>query len=174
VTAPAIIAFDLSLRATGVAHPDGGTHRITTKHTGPARLAELRNAILGCATIPWADLVVLEGLALRANGGGHAELAGLHYLVRVGFWEREQAYVVVSPATLKKYATGRGNAGKDEVLAAAIRRLGYEGTSHDEADALFLRHLALDGLGCAQVVMPELHRSALKKIPWPTLDPKGA
>jgi len=170
VTAPTIIAFDLSLRATGVAHHDGGTHRITTKHTGTARLAELRNAILGCATVPWADLVVLEGLALRANGGGHAELAGLHSLITVGLWEREQLFVEIPPATLKKAATGRGNAQKPDLRVELLKRAGFDIADDNEVDAWWLRYAALHHYGHAPFDVPQSHRDAIEKIDWPQLE----
>lgn len=72
----------------------------------------------------------------------------------------------VIPSSLKKYATGRGNAKKEEMLASAIRRLDYAGSSFDEADALWLREMALDHY-TGQVRVPESHRVALAKIDWP-------
>jgi Holliday junction resolvasome RuvABC endonuclease subunit len=170
MAAPSIIAFDLSLRWTGVAHHDGTTHRHSSKQTGDARLAQLRDAVLGCATVPWADLVVIEGLALRANGGGHAELAGLHYLVRVGLWEREQRYVVIPPATLKKAATGRGNAPKPDLRAELIKRAGIDLADDNECDAWWLRYAALHHYGHAPFDVPQTHRDAIEKIDWPAFE----
>lgn len=167
---PNIIAFDLSLRATGVAHHDGSTHRIRPKETGAARLAELRDRILGCATVPWADLIVLEGLALRANGGGHAELAGLHTLIKVALWEREQAFVEVPPATLKKAATGRGNAQKPDLRAELIKRAGLDLADDNECDAWWLRYTALHHYGHAPFEVPQNHRDAIEKIDWPVIE----
>jgi Holliday junction resolvasome RuvABC endonuclease subunit len=166
-----VVAFDLSLVSTGVAHHDGTTHRIISAQAGPRRLGELRDAVTACATAPWADLVVLEGQSFGHNGRGHAELAGLHALVRVALWEREIVYVDVPPASLKTIATGRGNASKEEVHDAAIKRLGYAGASRDEADALWLRAAALDHYGAPLVDLPATHRRAHKKIPWPALEP---
>ena len=45
--------------------------------------------------------------------------------------------------TIKKHATGRGNAGKDEVIAA-MRAKGHPVTDDNEADALALLHWAID------------------------------
>jgi Holliday junction resolvasome RuvABC endonuclease subunit len=44
----------------------------------------------------------------------------------------------VNGATLKKWATGRGNAKKPDMIAAARQRFGVEPRSSDEADALLL------------------------------------
>lgn len=170
MTAPTIVAFDLSLRATGVARHDGGTHRISTKHTGTARLADLRDAILGCATIPWADLVVLEGLALRANGQYHAEVVGLHAVIRLALWEREQPFVEIPPATLKKAATGRGNAPKPDLRAELIKRAQLDIRDENEVDAWWLRYAALHHYGHAPFDVPQPHRDAIEKITWPQLE----
>jgi Holliday junction resolvasome RuvABC endonuclease subunit len=166
-----VVAFDLSLVSTGVAHADGSTHRITSTRSGPRRLGELRDAVIACATVPWADLVVIEGQSFGSNGKGHAELAGLHALVRVALWEREIVFVDVPPASLKTIATGRGNASKEEVHEAAIKRLGYAGANRDEADALWLLAAALDHYGQPLVELPATHRRAHQKIPWPALEP---
>lgn len=53
------------------------------------------------------------------------------------------AYQGVPVGTIKKHATGKGNAGKAEVMAA-MRVLGHPVTDDNEADALALLHWALD------------------------------
>ena len=45
--------------------------------------------------------------------------------------------------TIKKHATGKGNAGKAEIIAA-MRALGHPVTDDNEADALAILHWALD------------------------------
>ena len=52
-------------------------------------------------------------------------------------------YQGVPVGTVKKHATGHGNAGKDEVLAAMQAR-GHAVHDHNEADALALLLWALD------------------------------
>lgn len=51
--------------------------------------------------------------------------------------------VPVGVKTIKKHATGNGNATKTDMLAAAKRLWGIENISEDEADALGLLHYAL-------------------------------
>lgn len=53
------------------------------------------------------------------------------------------AYLGVPVATIKKHATGKGNAGKAEVIAA-MRALGHPVTDDNEADALALLHWAIE------------------------------
>src|SRR5690606_1478975 len=77
-------------------------------------------------------------------------------------------YAIVSPTSLKKYVTGRGNASKDEVLAAAIRRWPDAAINgNDEADAYALRAMGLDHLGHPVADVPKTHRDALAKVAWP-------
>ena len=52
-------------------------------------------------------------------------------------------YQGVPVGTIKKHATGKGNAGKDEVIAA-MRALGHAVTDDNEADALAILHWAID------------------------------
>lgn len=51
-------------------------------------------------------------------------------------------YQGVPVGTIKKHATGKGNAGKAEVIAA-MRALGHPVTDDNEADALAILHWAL-------------------------------
>lgn len=52
-------------------------------------------------------------------------------------------YQGVPVGTIKKHATGKGNAGKQEVIAA-MRALGHPVTDDNEADALAILHWAID------------------------------
>lgn len=56
---------------------------------------------------------------------------------------RNIPYQGVPVGTIKKHATGKGNAGKGEVIAA-MRSLGHPVTDDNEADALALLHWAID------------------------------
>lgn len=177
MTAPIVVAFDLSLTSTGVADRNG-TRRITPKTTGPERLAEIRGAVLAeCSRRrgdqpiidpPYhPDLVVIEGYSYASGNKAHdvGELGGV---VRLALYEAGIRYEVVAPKTLKTYACNNGNASKDDVLLAAVRRLRYEGKSKDEADALWLYTLAMEALGAPIVDVPKTHLRALKALPWAT------
>ena len=52
-------------------------------------------------------------------------------------------YQGVPVGTIKKHVTGKGNASKDEMVAAARAR-GYAPVDDNEADALALLHWAMD------------------------------
>lgn len=162
---PRVVGLDLSLTATGIASPDGTTTVLATKLRGCERLIDLRDRTRKACEL--ADLVALEGYSFGSRNSHAHALGELGGVVRVALHVASVRFVEVPPSSLKKYATGKGNAGKEEMLAAAIRRLGYDGHDNNEADALWLRAMALDTLGHPVVDMPAVNRAALEKVAWP-------
>jgi len=159
------ITFDLALTSSGWARwrdkrLSYGT--IQGKGSGMARvhgiLLDVQRLVEG------ADLVVLEGYSFASRGRAIVSLGEWGGTVRHWLHAGGLRWVEIPPACRCRYATGKGNASKEAVLAAAIRRLSYEGHSHDEADALWLLHMTLDATGTPLVKVPETHRTALAKI----------
>lgn len=70
--------------------------------------------------------------------------------------------VLVKPATIKRYATGHGQANKAAIIGAAQDLLGYTGNSDDEADALWLRQIGLAIHGLSDLELPDNHTEALQ------------
>lgn len=174
-----VIGLDLSLTSTGLACTCG-IHRIKSHPSVEiTRFSRLRVIMLGvlhhvhgtpevCGRGERADLVVVEDLALTRSTGQHLTRAGLWHLVMNEIDNESIPYAIVSPTSLKKYVTGRGNASKDEVLAAAIRRWPDAAINgNDEADAYALRAMGLDHLGHPVADVPKTHREALAKVAWP-------
>ena len=159
-----VVGLDLSLTSSGVATRDRAFTLPTTLR-GVERLAHLRSTIL--SLVGPLDLVVIEGYSYGSRSSQAHALGELGGVIRLALHEGGIRYVIVPPKSVKKYATGKGNAGKEEMLTEAVRRLGYAGHSNDEADALWLRAMALDALGAPFVKMPEAHRIALTAIEWP-------
>lgn len=187
-----IVSLDLSLTRTGYAFSNGGFPRAgvlvppKTAASGMARLSWIRARVsaLVLRGVPLADpagyqedadLVLIEGYSFgQARGSSHSHALGeLGGVVRLLLHERGIPYIDVAPAVLKKFATGRGNAKKEEVLGAAIRRLEYEGSDHNEADALFLLHAALVHFDRCPVAFPQAQVAALEGISWPVLERKA-
>lgn len=144
---PIFVGLDLSLTSTGVAiiHGDVITvQRVTSKGSKGATTARqvdrLRTIVESiAAVVPDTEhtSIAIEGPSYGSTGSAAHILGGLWWLVRSYFADSD--VVVVPPGTVKKYATGRGNAGKDEVLAAVVRRYPHvEVSGNDEADALVL------------------------------------
>lgn len=166
--------MDLSLTSTGVAGVErnsevaGWVDRIRPKKkVGFQRLREVRDRAM--EFIIGADLVIVEGLAFASKTGHQSERAGLWHIVMERV-DRDYLWVEVAPTVLKKYATGRGNAEKDTVLAAVVRRFPMvEVTGNDEADALILAAMGADHFRSPLVPMPDAHREAMGTVKWPPL-----
>lgn len=155
---PIFVGLDLSLTSTGVAIIRNGTatvRRITSKpnpkatsEQTAARLGLLVTEIVGAIPSSDATLVAIEGPSFASTGGSQHERGGLWWLVRRALHVEGIDVVVVPPAVVKKYATGRGNAPKDQVLAAVVRRYpDVEVSGNDEADALVLAAIRARGAG---------------------------
>lgn len=162
-----VTGLDLSLTATGIATAHG-VHTVTSKLRGPARLVELRDRIMAhCLT---TDVVAIEGYSMggqRGSAGVGQALGELGGVVRVALWEAGITYVELSPSSLKKYATGKGNANKETMLLAAAKRaadIGVEITNNNEADAFFLRAAVLQALGEQIVAMPAVNVAAVAAL----------
>lgn len=166
-----IAALDLSLTQTGWARGNGTTREVGTLRTaqlrGMHRLRQIQQEVMRLAT--GADLVVIEGYSFGAKGNAVVSLGELGGVVRLSLHVAGIPYVEAPPSTLKKYLTGKGNAPKEAMLAAAIRRLGYAGSNHNEADALALLHAGLDAYGQAWATLPAAQTDALKALEWPGL-----
>lgn len=167
-----VMGLDLSLASTGGANIDGTPYRLLTSSKGIHRLWWFREQIRQLAEAPGRpDVVIVEGYSMgTARQSSHAHALGeLGGVVRLALRDAEIPFVDVPPASLKKYATGKGNANKELVLVEAVKRLGYEGSSNDEADALWLRAMGLDAYGAPVVQMPAKNREAIGAVVWPTL-----
>lgn len=154
-----ILTVDSSLTDTGLSqlkvNPDRQVlswtvHRVKTDAKGwrggiaasaYARNKHIVRTALELFGVGRADLVILEYPALSRSMGKVHDRAGLWWM----FWEQLHeefgglggaAVLTPMPNLRAKYATGKANAGKDEVMAAAIRRYPHVLiTNNNEADA---------------------------------------
>lgn len=160
---PALLALDLSITATGIAFPDGSTATLRPVTKGDDRLDEIATVIGDTAVN--IDLVVIEGPVVRSNAA--VTIGMVHGAVRRELIRRGRSYVEVPPATLKKYATGKGNASKPDMRMALYQRAGLDIDDDNQVDAWWLRAAALDAAGHAPFAMPKAQRDALDKVHWP-------
>lgn len=177
-----VLGLDLSLSNTGLAGTAldldgsqlGWTEPIKPPAglRGPERLLWFRQCI-GTGYLSSLDLAVIEGPSYGNQGqgrqSGHHERAGLWWAIRTLLHTRGVPTAVVAPATLKRYATGKGNAGKTDVVLAAARRFPWFAGGDDEADALVLAAMGADRLGTPLTEMPKTHRAALDAVDWPAV-----
>jgi len=164
-----VLGVDPSLTATGVAWNIGNethTDTISSKFKGgPQRMVDLRRQLQKVIGTAYPDLIVIEAPAFASKGRSVKEIGGIWWQYRVFMYDNGNRVLEVPPSMLKKYATGRGNAKKIDVVQAAWKRLGYEGTNDNVADALWLHQIGLRILGDPSVVpVPAANTETLKKL----------
>lgn len=168
---PSILALDMSLTACGwCLNRESGV--IKSRLKGWERVAEITSEIYARAF--GVDVVVIEGYAYAAQGRGVSALFELGGIVRFWLWQQHTTTVEISPATLKKYATGRGNASKDQVLAAAIRRFYFAGEDNNQADAYLLWAMAREAYGGPIAKVPADRVALVHRLGWPKAKGRAA
>lgn len=121
---------------------EGGGMRYLRFRRWLTELKALVTPDASCGSSPGLGAVYFE--EVRAHLGVDAAHTYGGFLATLTAWcEHHQIpYEGVPVGTIKRHATGRGNAGKAEVLAS-MRALGHPVTDDNEADALALLHWAL-------------------------------
>jgi Holliday junction resolvasome RuvABC endonuclease subunit len=158
-----VTGLDLSMTATGLTHTveqASCTHLIKPKKALDLRLPELKIRILEQAR--GSDLVLIEGYLNRSMSAGITGM--VHGTIRTALLEEGISYAVLPPASLKKFATGRGGASKTEMALAALKRADLEFRDDNECDSFWLWVAANLHLGNPVLDMPKAQREALDKI----------
>lgn len=174
-TTERVAGIDASVKATGLALPDGRFATIAPPNAckGYRRHDHIRRRILEELDTTGVSLVAFEDYALNVKGKtALIRLAELQGILRTELITRGIAIVTIPPKVLKKYATGNGNAAKGAVFDAARSSIGddrylgdaYDGVpaNYDEADAYWIRRLTVDILAG---LTPALE--LVTKIGWP-------
>ncbi|MBP6526307.1 MAG: hypothetical protein KA249_12965 [Dermatophilaceae bacterium] len=180
-----VAGIDTSLTSTGVAVAliseagtvvDRVTRTVVSKGAKgdslDARYRRLRVLVARIVDVAGgSDLVVIESPAHSRVTGSHHDRSGLWWLLIQDLRECSLASVVeVSPSGRAKYISGKGNAAKDAVLAAAIRRWPeWDIAGNDVADAVGLLSMGCRSLGYPiETSMPAANLTAMTPVRWPT------
>lgn len=172
-----VAGCDPSTARIGWAGTDGSLHSITA-HAGAQdnarRLHELVSSVDRTMALrpPWPEVIAVEGYSLGTFGGGilsKIRLGEIGGVLRLRWFEQGIPYVEIPPTSLKRFATGNGNADKDRMLEAA-KQLGATPRNHDEADAFHLRRMALAAY-CPTSPLEDYELDAISALPWPTVAP---
>lgn len=96
------------------------------------------------------DAIYIEGYAFSRNPSGQRWLVEFGGILRWHLVDLADRVVEVSPTTLKKFVTGKGNAPKESVLAHIQKRWGELFESNDAGDAFGLYKLGCVVEGIAE------------------------
>ena len=165
-----IAGFDPSLTAFGVATREGVKTWKPPRAVsgGVERLDWFYHSVRGEVEEQEIDVVVLEGYGFMSQKAVvQGELGGV---VRMALFHSGVPYVQIPPAKLKKFTTDKGNADKDAMIAAAIRKWDFQGVSNNEADAWMLYLMGMHHYNPWEA-LPGYAIKVLKEMVWP--DPRS-
>ena len=140
------------------------------------RLMEIRSEILKVVLENNIRAAVIEGYAFGARNSQAHKIGELGGVVRLALYEANIPYAEVPPTSRAKFATGRGNAAKTEVISAVSARTGIIWTgkgADDMCDAWLLEEMGWTVLGMGHYDWPKLSMDSLKNVDWSPLMEAG-
>lgn len=185
MTYRSIVGIDPSLTSTGIAiwqHLNNGFDHIETQRvrsTGKktdtwdmrgARIKRLAETIVG--HVPTNALVIIESPSYGSISTSAHDRSGLWWAIHQKLTAKGCDIIPATPSQRMMYATGKGggkDAGKDMVLAQAIRRYpNIDITGNDIADAVIFLAIGARLIGQPlEDSLPQTHINALNKLTLP-------
>lgn len=167
-----LAGLDLSLTSTGLSI-SGETRVVSTDKKGAQRLSIVSSEIVHLVTSAGVGCVLIEGYSFASRNSQAHSIGELGGSVRMRLWEGGIPFVDVPPTCRAKFATGRGNAGKGEVISAISAKTGKVfagGGGNDECDAWVLEEMGMAYLGLSKWQWNKEQLAALDKVDWSALD----
>ena len=174
---PVVAGVDLSLTHTGVAIAAGGEMHLVwgvksrkaaveTLRTRDARQREIVRKVLDELIATGVVAMAIEGPSYGSNTGSQHDRSGLWWRLVTTAHSCGIEVIEVPPTVRAKYATGKGNGSKDEVLAAVVRRYPeVEVDDNNHADAVVLAAIAARLVGQpVEASLPKAHLEAMEKL----------
>ncbi len=162
------MGLDLSLTSTGVSVNEE-TLVITTKLKDVERLHFISNEIIRICDLLEVECVGIEGYSFSSKNSHAHSIGELGGVVRLRLWENNIPFVEIPPTCRAKFATGKGNASKGEVISAVSAKTGivFSGAGgNDECDAWVLEQMLMAHVGTSRIAWGKSSMEALDKINW--------
>jgi Holliday junction resolvasome RuvABC endonuclease subunit len=134
-----VLGIDPSLTATGIAHSNGSMSTISTN--AKAKDERLDRIYWDVRHSGRADFCVMEDLPKHAMAAGITGM--VQGVVRLALIHENVPYLTIPPATLKKFATGKGNCDKAAMRQAWLMLTGEDNADDNQVDAAYLRQIGL-------------------------------
>lgn len=141
------VGLDLSTKTGLVILDESGqvvkAEEITTKEKNdPQRMIILTEKIM--SNLKDDDVIAIEGFSYGSRGRGVSFQFGYGYAVRIALFTANKPFLIVTPSQVKKYATGKGNSSKDNMILPMFKKWGFEHDSDNVRDAYVLAKIAFD------------------------------
>ena len=107
----------------------------------PQRMIDLTEQVL--SHLEKDDVIAIEGFSYGSRGRGVAFQYGYGYSVQISLYKNDFKYLIVTPSQVKKFATGKGNTSKDNMILPIYKKWGYEHESDNVRDAYVLAQIAM-------------------------------
>ena len=140
--------IDLSLNATGFITLTEDKEIIKEeiisskpKNEIEERIIFIRDEISKLISSP--SIIYIEGLSYMSVSATLAQLAALHYTIRIFLYElKTYPFKIIPPTSLKKFTTGKGNSKKSLMIKEVYKKWGYDTSDDNLADAYGLAMMA--------------------------------
>lgn len=118
----------------------------TTLKTDPHRFMDIAETVADQLERP--DKVFIEGFSYASKGRGVSTQYGVGWMIRAEIVGMEMSYTEITPGSLKKFASGKGNTKKDELVLPIYKKWGFESSSDNIRDAYVMAQIGryMDGL----------------------------
>ena|SRR5699024_974711 len=141
------VGLDLSTKTGLVILDESGqvikAEEITTKEkSDPQRMIILTEKIM--SKLKDDDVIAIEGFSYGSRGRGVSFQFGYGYAVRIALFTANKPFLIVTPSQVKKYATGKGNSSKDNMILPIFKKWGFEHDSDNVRDAYVLARIGYD------------------------------
>lgn len=139
-----VLGLDMSTCA-GLAVVDSTTKKIVfaeeiqfKKQTGFERVNSIIAHVIDRGREYNAKCAIIEDYAISKFGGSAIVSIEIGTVLRFCYWQDDYPFLTVSPTSLKKFVTGKGNSNKDLMMLEVFKRWGYSSTTNNVADAVAL------------------------------------
>lgn len=166
------MGLDLSLTSTGIS-VNGSTRSIRSKNKGIERLIEIKDGILAVAQAESVGIVAIEGYSYASQYSQAHSIGELGGVVKVAIRGMGLPMVIIPPTCRAKFATGKGNSGKLDVVASITAKTGLLFTGadgNDRCDAWILEQMTLTYLGLSTYEWNQDQLLGLKKCNFAELE----
>ena len=142
-----ILGIDPSMTSTGIVLlKNGELQWAYVLRTSPTKMwhgeyGELERLMWIVDHIPvnGIDYVAMEGVAMMSrNTTALVQLSGLNYLIRKNLIDNSVGFKIIPPTVLKKFATGKGNAKKEEIIEVVNKKYKKDIKDDNACDAFIL------------------------------------
>lgn len=115
--------------------------------------------------IPATDRVLIEGFSFGSRGAGVSKMFGIGWTIRIMLEEEHFKWTEAAPTTVKKFASNKGNAKKEDLVLPVYKKWGFESSSNDITDAFIMAKMAWGMYNPDELL--EYEKEVLKKIKKP-------